>query len=202
MPQMLPGRISAHRCSGSAVRAGNQPQVWAGPLGAEREPECPLRLRLDREQVIAELSGKRPRLVEVVGQKLAESAEVMEVSSLQQTDSADRRTELPANRTVLAAERTYAAWVRTGLASLAAGVGAQALLEDVVPGSLTRPTGSALVLFGAFCFVAAVWRELRPGAPPPQPDTRRMPAALLVAVNGFLTFVSLIAVIGIWLASS
>jgi inner membrane protein YidH len=132
-------------------------------------------------------------------EKLAESAEVMEVSSLQQIDSADRRTELAANRTVLAAERTYAAWVRTGLAALAAGVGAQALLEDVVPGWLTRPTGSALVLFSAFCFVAAVWRELRPGAPPPEPDTRRMPTALLVIVNGFLVFVSFMAVLGVWL---
>ena len=102
-------------------------------------------------------------------EKVAESAEVLEESSVQQADSADRRTELAANRTVLAAERTYAAWVRTGLAALAAGVGAQALLEDVVPGWLTRPTGSALILFSSFCFVAAVWREMRPGASPPQP---------------------------------
>jgi putative membrane protein len=133
-------------------------------------------------------------------EKLAESAEVMEATSIQQTDSADRRTELAASRTVLAAERTYAAWVRTGLTSLAAGIGAQALLEDVVPGWLTRPTGSALVLFSAFCFVAAVWRELSPGAPPPQPDTKRMPAALLIVLNGFLAFVSLMALVGVWMA--
>ena len=131
-------------------------------------------------------------------EKVAESAQVLEEASVQQTDSADRRTELAANRTVLAAERTYAAWVRTGLAALAAGVGAQALLEDVIPGWLTRPTGSALVLFSSFCFVAAVWRELRPGAPPPQPDTRRMPASLLLTINGFLAIVSLIALVGIW----
>jgi putative membrane protein len=133
-------------------------------------------------------------------EKMAESAEVLEETSVQQTDSADRRTELAANRTVLAAERTYAAWVRTGLAALAAGVGAQALLEEVVPAWLTRPTASVLILFSAFCFVAAVWRELRPGAPPPRPDTRRMPAALLIALNGFLAFVSLIALAGIWIA--
>ena len=132
-------------------------------------------------------------------EKVAESAEVLEETSVRQTDSADRRTELAANRTVLAAERTYAAWVRTGLAALAAGVGAQALLEDVVPGWLTRPTGSALILFSGFCFMAAVWRELRPGAPPPQPDTRRMPTSLLLAINGFLAFVSLMALVGIWM---
>jgi putative membrane protein len=140
------------------------------------------------------------RGAEPATEELKESAEVMEVSSIEQTDSADRRTELAANRTVLAAERTYAAWVRTGLAALAAGVGAQALLEEVVPGWLTRPTGSALVLFSGFCFVAAVWRELRPGAPPPRPDTRRMPAVLLIAINGFLVFVSLMALVGVWLA--
>ena len=132
-------------------------------------------------------------------EKLAESAEVIEETSLDQTGSADRRTELAANRTILAAERTYAAWVRTGLAALAAGVGAQALLEDVIPGWLTRPAGSALVLFSAFCFLAAVWRELRPGAAPPTPNTRRMPPSLLIAVNGFLMFVSLAAMVGVWM---
>lgn len=135
-------------------------------------------------------------------EKVAESAEVLEETTVQQTDSADRRTELAANRTVLAAERTYAAWVRTGLAALATGVGAQALLEEVIPGWLTRPTGSALILFSCFCFLAAVWRELRPGAPPPRPDTRRMPASLLLAINGFLAFVSLMALIGIWVSGA
>ena len=134
-------------------------------------------------------------------EKVAETTEVVEDSALQQEGSADRRTELAANRTVLAAERTYAAWVRTGLAALASGVGAQALLEEVIPAWLTRPTGSVLILFSAFCFVAAVWRELRTGAAPPEPDTRRMPPAALMAVNGFLVFVSLAALVGIWTVS-
>jgi putative membrane protein len=133
-------------------------------------------------------------------QKVAESAEQLEEETVKQTDSADRRTELAANRTVLAAERTYAAWVRTGLAALASGVGAQALLEDVVSLWLTRFAGSALVLFSAFCFMAAVWRELRPGAMPPTPDVRRIPPLLLLALNGFLAFVSLAALVGIWTA--
>ena len=90
-------------------------------------------------------------------EKIAESAEVLEKTSVQQTDSADRRTELAANRTVLAAERTYAAWVRTGLAALAAGVGAQALFEEVIPGWLSLLTDSTLILFSGFCFMAAVW---------------------------------------------
>jgi putative membrane protein len=90
--------------------------------------------------------------------------------------AADRRTELAANRTVFAAERTYAAWVRTGLVALASGIGAKSLLAHILPGWLIGLTGSVLVLFSAFCFGAAVWRQIDPGPPPPKPDTRQLPA--------------------------
>lgn len=129
--------------------------------------------------------------------KLAKSAAHLEQSAEIQTDSADRRTELAADRTVLAAERTYAAWVRTGLAALASGIGARALLDKVVPNWLIGATGTVLILFSGFCFVAAVWRQMGKVGPP-RPDTRRIPAALLVAINGFLLAVSLTALVGIW----
>lgn len=132
--------------------------------------------------------------------KLADSAKTLEHSAVRQEDSADRRTVLAADRTVLAAERTYAAWIRTGLAALASGVGARALLEDVVHPALAAATGSVLILFSAFCFVAAVWRELRTGAPPPAPDIPRLPRAMLIAVNAFLVLVALAALVGVWLA--
>ncbi|MEP7184359.1 MAG: DUF202 domain-containing protein [Rhodanobacter sp.] len=130
--------------------------------------------------------------------KLAESASKLKDSAVQQTDSADRRTQLAANRTILAAERTYAAWVRTGLSALAAGVGAKALLKDVVDPRLGSATASLLILFSAFCFMAGVWRELDAGAPPPQPDIRRLPPWLLIGINGFLVLVALAALVGIW----
>ena len=113
-------------------------------------------------------------------------------------DSADRRTELAADRTVLAAERTYASWVQLGLAALATGIGTKKLLEGVVPEWLIVSVGTLLVLFSAFCFGAAVWRQMDPGVPPPRPDVRRIPPHLLVAVNGFLALVSLAAMLGIW----
>jgi len=119
-------------------------------------------------------------------------------ASVQLKDSADRRTELAANRTVFAAERTYAAWVRTGLAALASGIGAKKLLEGVVPDWMIVSTGSVLVLFSAFCFAAAVWRQLFTGSEPPQPDVRRIPPVLFVIVNGFLALVSLAALFGLW----
>jgi putative membrane protein len=130
--------------------------------------------------------------------KLAKSAAHLEQSAEVQTDSADRRTELAADRTVLAAERTYAAWVRTGLAALAAGIGARALLDKIVPNWLIGATGSVLILFSGFCFVAAVWRQMGKVSPP-RPDTRRIPPPLLIAINGFLLVVSLAALVGIWL---
>src|SRR5215208_3838863 len=96
------------------------------------------------------------------GQQLASSAKEIERSSERVEETADRRTELAANRTVFAAERTYAAWVRTGLVALASGIGARKLLADVVPDWLIVVNASVLVLFSAFCFIAGVWRALKP----------------------------------------
>ncbi len=132
--------------------------------------------------------------------KIVESAGVVKESAVQQVDSADRRTEFAADRTVLAAERTYAAWVRTGLAALAAGVGAKALLQGVVQSWLVALAGTLLIVFSAMCFVAAVWREMTPRIVLPVPTTKRMPPALLIAVNGLLVLVSLAALIGVWVA--
>ncbi len=138
-------------------------------------------------------------------EKIAHTSERVSASSHKLTsstekmkDAADRRTELAADRTVLAAERTYAAWVRTGLASLASGVGAKKLLEGVVPEWMVITTGSLLVLFSAHCFVVAVWRELFPAVTEPQPEVRRLPPALLITSNGFLTLVALAALFSIW----
>jgi putative membrane protein len=128
--------------------------------------------------------------------KLARSAEKLSQSAADQTDSADRRTELAATRTVLAAERTYAAWMRTALASLASGIGARALLEGHVPGLLARGAGVVLVAFAAACLIAGVWRELSPGAPPPKPDVKRIPPALLIGFNGFLLLVCVAVLAG------
>ncbi len=123
--------------------------------------------------------------------KLADSAQL-------QLESAERRTVLAADRTVYAAERTYAAWMRTGLAALASAVGARSLLPDIAPLWVVASTGGVLVLFSAFCFVAAVWREMVPGAIRPMPDAPRLPAWILVLFTGCLLLVSIGVLIGIW----
>ena len=131
--------------------------------------------------------------------KLEDNAEKLGDSAQKLGDSADRRTELAVDRTVFAAERTYAAWVRTGLVALASGIGAKKLLAGLVPEWMIVATGTLLVAFSAFCFAAAVWRNLHPGAPPPPPDVPRIPPALLVLVNGFLVLVACAALVGVWL---
>jgi putative membrane protein len=113
--------------------------------------------------------------------------------------SDDPRVLYAADRTVLAAERTFAAWVRTGLGALAAGVGAKTTLGRVLPEWAILFTATLLVLFSAFCFAAAVWRDLRPGHDSPRrSDVRRIPPLLLALVNGGLMLVALGALMGIW----
>ena len=131
-----------------------------------------------------------------------EHEQKIEASADRVEDSADRRTVLAANRTVFAAERTYAAWVRTALVALASGVGAKATLKGIVPEWIIIGAGTVLVVFSVFCFGAAVWREIDTGAGPPRPEVRRLPRALLIAVNLLLGLVSLSALIGIWFGES
>jgi putative membrane protein len=131
--------------------------------------------------------------------KVRESASNIEDSAVAIEDSADRSTLLAADRTIFAAERTYAAWVRTGLAALASGVGAKALLENLMPAPIVQFAGSVLILFSAFCFCAAVWRELVPRLNDPMPRVRRIPRAILFVINGSLTLVALAAFISFWI---
>jgi putative membrane protein len=126
------------------------------------------------------------------------SARAVEKSTAELTDSSDRRTDLAGDRTLLAAERTYAAWVRTALAALASGVGARALVKDILPEWVGKLTGSVLVVFAGFCLLAAVWRELQGVNAASHPDIRPLPKAVLVPMNFFLMLVALAALVGIW----
>lgn len=126
------------------------------------------------------------------------SARAVEHSTDQLADSADRRTQLASDRTLLAAERTYAAWVRTALAALAGGIGARALVRDVLPAIVGQVSGSILILFAGFCLIAAVWRELHGIPRNPGPDMKPVPRGLLIVMNFFMLVVALAALVGIW----
>ncbi|MEO8018629.1 MAG: DUF202 domain-containing protein [Pseudomonadota bacterium] len=142
--------------------------------------------------------AREPGLLEREVAEVEESATQLRRSADAVEVSADRNTELAATRTLLAAERTYAAWVRTALAALASGVGARALLSDVVPSWFAGISASVLILFSAFCLIAAVCRGLDAGVPPPLPGLRRIPLWVLVVTNGFLVLVALFALVGVW----
>jgi putative membrane protein len=116
----------------------------------------------------------------------------------QLAEKEDRRTILAADRTLFAAERTYAAWVRTALAALASGVGAKSLTNDILPQWAGKVTGSVLVIFAGFCFIAAVWGEIRGVSRVPRADVRPLPHVLLVPMNFFLLLVAIAALVGIW----
>jgi putative membrane protein len=130
--------------------------------------------------------------------EIKRSAKAVARSTTELTDSAARRTILASDRTLLAAERTYAAWVRTALAALASGVGARAIMADILPALVGKLTGTVLVVFAGFCLVAAVWRELQGAVAEPLPDIRPLPHALLVPMNAFLLLVAVAALVGIW----
>jgi putative membrane protein len=133
-------------------------------------------------------------------EQIKRSAKAVEKSADEQTDSADRRTMLAGDRTLLAAERTYAAWVRTALAALASGVGARALVKDILPDWIGKLTGTVLIVFAGFCLIAAIWRELQGLDYAEAVDFRPIPKALLMPMNGFLLLVAVAALIGIWAA--
>lgn len=114
------------------------------------------------------------------------------------TDELDRRMTLAADRTLLAAERTYAAWVRTAIAALAAGIGARALLKDMLPLWVGKLTGTVLIVFAGLCLIAAVWREIHDTMGPP--DLRRIPVILLVPMNALLLLVAIAALVAVWAA--
>jgi putative membrane protein len=140
------------------------------------------------------------RVIRKESADIKRSAKAVEKSTAELSDSAERRTDLAGDRTLLAAERTYAAWVRTALAALASGVGARALVKDILPEWVGKLTGSVLIIFAGFCLVAAVWREIQGVSQISHPDVRPLPKALLVPMNCFLLLVAIAALIGIWMS--
>jgi putative membrane protein len=112
--------------------------------------------------------------------------------------TAERALQISADQLVFAAERTYAAWVRTGLVSLASGLGARKLLAGFVPAWMATSTACILILFSGFCFMAGVWRHLRPGIQPPaQANVAALPTPLLILFCGFLTLVAVAALVSV-----
>ena len=65
------------------------------------------------------------------------------------------RTDLAEDRTVLANERTFAGWMRTGFASIAVGVGFNALFNKMDPAWIPKAIATAFLLIGIVIFWTA-----------------------------------------------
>ena len=113
---------------------------------------------------------------------------------------AEERTEEAADRTVLANERTYTAWVRTGLAALVAGLAALRFMGETLPGWALKLVAVALMLYGLFCFAAAVWRYRHTGGVLAKADVRQIAAPALVLATALLAIAAVVALVGMWLA--
>ena len=70
-------------------------------------------------------------------------------------DLAQERTDYAEDRTVLANERTFASWFRTGFASVAIGVGFQALFLKMNPPWIPKSIATLFLLLAIGIFVAA-----------------------------------------------
>ena len=70
-------------------------------------------------------------------------------------DLAQNRTDLAEDRTVLANERTFASWFRTGFASVAIGVGFQALFLRMEPPWVPKAIATLFLLLAIYVFIAA-----------------------------------------------
>lgn len=71
------------------------------------------------------------------------------------TEWAERRTDWAEDRTVLANERTFAGWMRTALASVAVGLGLQAVFRDLEPTWAAKAAASVFVAAAVLLIWAA-----------------------------------------------
>lgn len=65
------------------------------------------------------------------------------------------RNDLAEDRTLLASERTFAGWMRTSFASLAIGVGFQALFGELQPDWLPRAIATGFLLLAIAVVILA-----------------------------------------------
>ncbi len=112
---------------------------------------------------------------------------------------AEDRTDLAEDRTILANERTFAGWMRTGFASVAVGLGFQALFEQMEPAWVPKLIATSFMLIGVFVFVAAERRACAviQRLHSHQVETVRVRNLRLITGATIITIVALIA--ALWL---
>lgn len=79
----------------------------------------------------------------------------LDLDDASKEELSEKRTEFAEDRTVLANERTFASWFRTGFASVAIGLGFQALFVKMEPPWVPKSIATLFLLLAIFLFVAA-----------------------------------------------
>ena len=85
----------------------------------------------------------------------------LDLDDASKEELSERRTEFAEDRTVLANERTFASWFRTGFASVAIGLGFQALFLRMEPPWVPKSIATLFLLLAIFLFVAAERRACK-----------------------------------------
>jgi len=111
----------------------------------------------------------------------------------------DKLLEDQERTSVLANERTYAAWSRTGITAMAAGLAIERFLGGVIPDSLVLSISMSLLLTSLMAFVLGIWRYIHVAARLKSNRVSGAPSPLLLLMSIVMCFVSLLAIIGIWI---
>lgn len=81
--------------------------------------------------------------------------------AVERTEKAERRTDFAEDRTLLANERTFAGWGRTSFASIALGLGFQAIFKSAEPTWVPKCIATLFILLGIFLILMAELRASR-----------------------------------------
>lgn len=114
----------------------------------------------------------------------------LDVDDASVQELSEQRTNFAEDRTVLANERTFASWFRTGFASVAIGLGFQALFLKMEPPWVPKSIATLFLLLAIFLFIAAERRAC-------QVLDRLSTHAVKEFRNGRLRLMAIVASIGV-----
>jgi len=118
------------------------------------------------------------------------------------TNNAERSSlTLALDRTVLANERTYQAWLRTGIGALASGLAVARFLKESLPLWMLLMIATILIVLSIAAFMQAAWRYCNLHVRIAQLDVDVMPRWIVITISGFLSFCSVLALVGLFLSA-
>jgi putative membrane protein len=118
------------------------------------------------------------------------------------THSDKQKTRAAFSRKAQAEQSTYIAWILTGVAALATGVAIDLMFANIGCSGYGVVTGSVLILYSGFCYVAAVWRSIEQHAVSPLRAFRLLPGAKLITISAALIVIDLAVLTACWVTQA